>query len=311
MRRPTSDAVLYESDVNYMHIRHLNMKSYSTQDSYKLEVQVRPLIAVTNAVSWRSEGIWYQVLCAIKMKCYLSGMPELRLGLNDKVMFESTGRNARGKAIEMEDVGFHQCVLLSRFENDRTISFIPPDGEFELMSYRLSTPVKLIWIEVAVEHHKGSRIEYMVKVEVQFKRRSTANKVEIYVPIPSGAGTPKFRTTFVCRIQPLSRGREFLMHAHFGLLSVHRTHPDHGQVRDPVLHHIRHPEVHYLKIVDKTGYEALPWVRYIAQYGEDYRRMLVPTRCYPCSRQIQSSMANVARSLLTVLEKRSAPIVLM
>jgi len=26
------------------------------------------------------------------MKCYLSGMPELRLGLNDKVMFESTGR---------------------------------------------------------------------------------------------------------------------------------------------------------------------------------------------------------------------------
>jgi hypothetical protein len=27
------------------------------------------------------------------MKCYLTGMPELRLGLNDKVMFESTGRS--------------------------------------------------------------------------------------------------------------------------------------------------------------------------------------------------------------------------
>lgn len=58
---------------------------------------------------------------------------------------------ARGKAIEMEDVKFHQCVRLSRFENDRTISFIPPDGEFELMSYRLSTPVKpLVWVEAAV-----------------------------------------------------------------------------------------------------------------------------------------------------------------
>ena len=58
---------------------------------------------------------------------------------------------AHGKAIEMEDVKFHQCVRLSRFENDRTISFIPPDGEFELMSYRLSTPVKpLIWVEAAV-----------------------------------------------------------------------------------------------------------------------------------------------------------------
>ena len=51
----------------------------------------------------------------------------------------------------MEDVKFHQCVRLARFENDRTISFIPPDGEFELMSYRLSTPVKpLVWVEAAV-----------------------------------------------------------------------------------------------------------------------------------------------------------------
>lgn len=130
------------------------------------------------------------------MKCYLSGMPELRLGLNDKVMFESTGRTSRGKSIEMEDVKFHQCVRLSRFENDRTISFIPPDGEFELMSYRLSTAVKpLIWVEAAVESHKGSRVEYMVKVKAQFKRRSTANNVEIYVPVPDDADSPKFRVS--------------------------------------------------------------------------------------------------------------------
>jgi AP-1 complex subunit mu len=101
------------------------------------------------------------------MKCYLSGMPELRLGLNDKVMFETTGRATRGKAVEMEDVKFHQCVRLSRFENDRTISFIPPDGEFELMSYRLNTQVKpLIWVECVVESHSGSRIEYMLKVRL-------------------------------------------------------------------------------------------------------------------------------------------------
>ena len=152
------------------------------------------------------------------MKCYLSGMPELRLGLNDKVMFESTGRStftsisrfvfpltnglpplaSRGKAIEMEDVKFHQCVRLARFENDRTISFIPPDGEFELMSYRISTAVKpLIWVEAAVESHRGSRVEYMVKVIAQFKRRSTANNVEIFVPVPDDADSPKFRVSSI------------------------------------------------------------------------------------------------------------------
>lgn len=33
---------------------------YITQESHKLEVQVRPPMAVTNAVSWRSEGIRYR-----------------------------------------------------------------------------------------------------------------------------------------------------------------------------------------------------------------------------------------------------------
>jgi AP-1 complex subunit mu len=72
----------------------------------------------------------------------------------------------------MEDVKFHQCVRLSRFEVDRTISFIPPDGEFELMSYRLNTEVKpLISTEVITEQHPGSRIEYMIKVYLLLSRQ--------------------------------------------------------------------------------------------------------------------------------------------
>lgn len=42
------------------------------------------------------------------------------------------------QTVELEDIKFHQCVRLARFENDRTISFIPPDGAFDLMTYRLS-----------------------------------------------------------------------------------------------------------------------------------------------------------------------------
>ena len=32
-----------------------------------------------------------EIVGAIKMRVYLSGMPELRLGLNDKILFEATG----------------------------------------------------------------------------------------------------------------------------------------------------------------------------------------------------------------------------
>ena len=51
----------------------------------------------------------------------------------------------KNKGVELEDVKFHQCVRLSRFDNDRTISFIPPDGEFELMTYRLNTEVSILF----------------------------------------------------------------------------------------------------------------------------------------------------------------------
>jgi AP-1 complex subunit mu len=38
-----------------------------------------------------------EIVGAIKMRVYLSGMPELRLGLNDKVLFESTGSESMHK----------------------------------------------------------------------------------------------------------------------------------------------------------------------------------------------------------------------
>ncbi len=53
-------------------------------------------------------------------------MPELKLGLNDKAFFEAQGRTTRSRAIEFDDMKFHTCVRLSKFENERVISFIPP-----------------------------------------------------------------------------------------------------------------------------------------------------------------------------------------
>lgn len=42
-----------------------------------------------------------EIVGAVKMRVYLSGMPELRLGLNDKVLFESTGREFSSSQIEV------------------------------------------------------------------------------------------------------------------------------------------------------------------------------------------------------------------
>eukprot|EP00039_Didymoeca_costata_P019239 m.336758 g.336758 ORF g.336758 m.336758 type:complete len:427 (+) comp17953_c0_seq1:126-1406(+) len=294
------------------------LQLYITQQGRKLEsAPPKPPMALTNAVSWRAEGIRHrknevfldvvesvnllvnaagnvlhsEIVGAVKMRVYLTGMPELRLGLNDKVMFEATNRGGKGKAVELEDVKFHQCVRLTRFDNDRTISFIPPDGEFDLMTYRLSTHVKpLIWIESIIERHSHSRVEYMIKCKSQFKRRSTANNVEINIPVPLDADTPKFKTTMgsvkyapeqnsiVWKMKSLPGGKEYLMRAHFNLPSV--TSED-AEGRPPISVKFEIPyftvsgiQVRYLKIIEKSGYQALPWVRYITQNGDYQLRTL-------------------------------------
>ena len=61
----------------------------------------------------------------------------------------------------------------------------------------------LIWIESVIERHAHSRIEFMVKAKSQFKRRSTANNVEIIIPVPNDADSPKFKTTIGhCKYEP-------------------------------------------------------------------------------------------------------------
>lgn len=62
-------------------------------------------------------------------------MPELILGLNDKKFFDINKSSTSRKTVDIQDIKFHQCVRLAKFENDRTISFIPPDGEFDLIKY--------------------------------------------------------------------------------------------------------------------------------------------------------------------------------
>lgn len=68
----------------------------------------------------------------------LTGMPDLTLSfMNPRLL---------------DDVSFHPCVRFKRWESERVLSFIPPDGNFQLMSYRVSAQ-NLVAIPVYVKHN--------------------------------------------------------------------------------------------------------------------------------------------------------------
>lgn len=273
--------------------------------------------AISNTISWRQEGIKHkkneifldviekvnmivsktgnviksEVTGVLMARSGLSGMPECKLGLNDKALFELEGRNHKS-SIELSDVKFHQCVRLSRFENERIISFIPPDGEFELISYRMDMSFKsLFMVDVVVESKSFTRITFHLKAQTFFKAKCIAQDVMIYIPVPCDAQTPSFqgangvieylpdKDCMVWNIREFPGQSDISMSATFSLPSVKSPERD-NFIKIPIQIEFEIPyytisgiQVRYLKITDKSGYEGSPWVRYVTKHGNYQIRM--------------------------------------
>ncbi|WMV12159.1 hypothetical protein MTR67_005544 [Solanum verrucosum] len=88
----------------------------------------------------------------VQVNSHLSGLPDLTLS------FANTSI--------LNDVRFHPCVRLRSWESNQILSFVPPDGQFKLMSYRIkklkSTP---IYVKPQITSDSGTcRISLLVGI---------------------------------------------------------------------------------------------------------------------------------------------------
>lgn len=136
-------------------------KKNTKEDSSKITIQA------TGATSWRRQDVKHKkneafidviesvnllmsstgtVLRAdvsgnVQMRAYLTGTPECKFGLNDRLVLSESHEDETGNAegaksqttttaaagsVTLEDCQFHQCVRLGKFDSDRIISFVPP-----------------------------------------------------------------------------------------------------------------------------------------------------------------------------------------
>ncbi|KAJ6394115.1 hypothetical protein OIU77_023362 [Salix suchowensis] len=102
------------------------------------------------------------------------------------------------KTIELVDVTFHQCVNLTRFNSEKTVSFVPPDGEFELMKYRITEGVNLPFRVIANNQGTGSNShgsERQDFVKSVFGAKMFALGVVIKIPVPKQTAKTSFQAT--------------------------------------------------------------------------------------------------------------------
>ena len=78
------------------------------------------------------------ILC-VQVKSYLTGNPAIAIALNDSLVIgrreasgsvDYGGYGRGGDTVMLDDCNFHQSVSLDRFETERTLQLVPPDGEF-------------------------------------------------------------------------------------------------------------------------------------------------------------------------------------
>ena len=63
------------------------------------------------------------------------------------------------------------------------------------MSYRLDVRVKpLFSVDVIIEEPSDTKIRFLVKVKSNYKEKSIANNVDVYVSVPDDVEHPHFRT---------------------------------------------------------------------------------------------------------------------
>ena len=337
------------------------LKNYITQTNRKFLKSVekrkdnlRPPEQLTGAVNWRSSGIKYkkneafldvlekvnmsvdsngkvqkaEILGQINIRSRLSGMPDVRVGLDDKGLItgnqifinrqrensgdlhdsidsmdydDTHGSPENESEMILEDLKFHQCVKLSNYESNKTITFIPPDGDFTLLQYRLKCQSKsikpLVLCETQYHLHDGSRLQIIVRLKSNYKKQSIANNVTVYVPITSEYDTPSFKHNhgkvkiiadetdtnknyMVWKLKNLAGGKDYGLVAELQLPSTNAMQKKKNEyfAKLPTRVEFQIPyyttsgiQVKYLKVNEpQLGYKTYPWVRYITESGDNY-----------------------------------------
>lgn len=75
-----------------------------------------------------------------------------------------------------DDVSFHPCVRFKRWESERMLSFIPPDGAFRLMSYHIGTQ-SLVAIPIYVRHNLSFKSGEQGKLDITVGPKTTLGRI--------------------------------------------------------------------------------------------------------------------------------------
>jgi AP-4 complex subunit mu-1 len=268
-------------------------KPISVEDSKHHKNEIFVDIIERISVTFNSNGYPTQseIDGCIQMKSYLSGNPELRMALNEELVIGKSAKNQYG-ALIVDDCNFHECVRLNEFEQGRVVSFVPPDGEFAAMNYRITTAFRAPFrIFPFVDVISPYKVEVTIKLRADIPEQNYGSNMVIEIPLPKGAtgcahdwgsGAPPAANGHVIEydnkekkvtwnVKKFPGGKEYSLR-----LKLSMANPVTATIRKEVgpitltfdipMYNVSGLQVRYLRILETSkAYNPYRWVRYITK----------------------------------------------
>jgi AP-3 complex subunit mu len=111
-----------------------------------------------------------EVAGEVQCNSKLSGMPDLSLKF--------------ANASILDDVSLHPCVRFSRYDREKIVSFIPPDGEFKLMDFRIVGNIQLpLYVKPQFyPTETGAHVQIVVGTKSNMLGDRTVDDIVITIP---------------------------------------------------------------------------------------------------------------------------------
>jgi AP-4 complex subunit mu-1 len=206
------------------------MDTTRTDGRRRDEIFVDVVERLTATFSASGSVVAQQVDGSVLVRSYLAGNPPIRVKFNDDLValrragggaggaggpgggngggngggFGGAGGNggggfsagdfARGSddsLVILDDVAFHEACDLSRFDAERAVVLVPPDGEFALATYRASAagtpPPFRLSCSVEPDPHSETKAVLTLRLWADgVPRDRSASGLEVEVPVPRG-----------------------------------------------------------------------------------------------------------------------------
>lgn len=222
---------------------------------------------------------------SIMMKSFLSGNPELRLALNEDLVI---GKGNGYGSVVLDDCNFHECVHLDEFEQSRSLHFLPPDGEFAVLNYRVTTDYRVPFkVYPSIEETGPYKMDCNIVIRADIPEANYGSNMIIKMAVPratAGASaeilgdypqsTAEYNASekkVVFTVRKVNGGSELNLKVKISLdgpvTAAHKREVGPISIGFEIpMYNVSNLQVRYLRISEThKSYNPYRWVRYITQ----------------------------------------------